>query len=197
MRPLDFELKFERDKPANRNDGSQTSSTGMPAGVFSLKVVNRLPFDIKECWLVIGVSRKSSEQPVAEQAGPNARIRPRAGFANTVTPSATGLIDVYHKQHLHVLPAGAVREDAFQSQFQVMHNNWDLAIQLPNGSLNIPRISRFGAASAWIMGRLEHSPIMTIDEQRSDFIPQEHLHLFVQEIRPEDMPDASLFHPRW
>ena len=191
--PLDFELKFERGNPPIRNDGSQANPTGMPAGVFSLKVVNRLPFDIQECWLVIGASQKSSEQLVAEQAGPNAKLRPRAGSAKTVTPSTTGLIDVYHKRHLQVLPAGAVREDEFQAQFQVMRNNWDLAIQLPNGSLNIPRIPRFGAASAWIIGRLEHSPAMTIDEQRSDFIPQEHLHLFIQEIRAEDMPHASLF----
>jgi len=198
LRPLDFELKFERDNPQNPNDGAQRKSTGTPAGVFSLKVVNRLPFDIQECWLVIGVSQKSSEQLVSEQAGPNVRLRARAGWANAVTPSATGLIDVYHKRQLQVLPAGAVREDAFSAQFQVIRNNWELAIQLqngqlPSGSLNIPRISRFGATSAWIIGRLEQSPGMTIDEQRSDFIPQEQLHLFVQEIRPEDMPNASLF----
>jgi len=191
LRPLDFELKFERDKPPQQNDGIPKNSTRMPAGVFSLKVVNRLPFDINECWLAIGVSHKSSEQRVSEQAGSNARFRPRAGWE--VIPSATGLIDVYHKRQLQVLAAGAVREDKFPAQFQVVHNTWDLAIPLPNGSLNIPRISRFGTASAWIIGRLEHSPGLTIDEQRSDFIPQEQLHLFVQEIRPEVMPDAALF----
>ncbi len=191
--PLEFELKFERADPPIRTDGLPVGSTGMPAGVFSLKVVNRLPFDITDCWLVIGVSQKAPEQLVAEPAAPNANLRARAGATKTVTPSASGLIDVYLKRHLQVLSAGAIHEGTFQAQFQVVRNNWELAMQFPNGSVYIPRISRFGTASAWIIGRLEHSPGMAIDEQRSDFVPQEHLHLFVQEIRPQDMADASLF----
>ena len=50
-----------------------------------------------------------------------------------------------------------------------------------------------GTASAWIIGRIENSPSMLIDEQRSDFVRQNQLHLFVQEILPMDMPDASVF----
>jgi hypothetical protein len=34
---------------------------------------------------------------------------------------------------------------------------------------------------------------MVIDEHRSDFVRQNQLHLFVQEILPKDMPDASIF----
>ncbi|MCH8992216.1 MAG: chorismate-binding protein, partial [Acidobacteria bacterium] len=109
-----------------------------------------------------------------------------------VIVSADGLIDVYHMKGLQVLSAGATYEEAFEAEFQVIANNWDLARSWPGGSLTPPRISRMGTASAWIIGRIENSPIMVIDEQRSDFVPQEQFHLFVQEILPKDMPDADL-----
>jgi hypothetical protein len=103
------------------------------------------------------------------------------------------LIDVYHMQRLQVLSAGAAYEETFEAEFQVMINNWDMAMSWPHGSLTPPRISRFSTASAWIIGRIENSPIMMIDKQRSDFVPQKQLHLFVQEILPKDMPNSSVF----
>jgi len=48
--------------------------------------------------------------------------------------------------------------------------------------------------SAWIVGRLSESPVLQLDERHNEFTLQENgLHLFIQELRPEDMPDASLF----
>ena len=66
-------------------------------------------------------------------------------------------------------------------------------IQLPDGGISLPTVDRPGAASAWIVALIEDSPIMRIDEGRSEFVPQADLHLYVQEILPEDMPDPSLF----
>ena len=50
-----------------------------------------------------------------------------------------------------------------------------------------------GTASAWIVGRTENPAIIAIDEGRSDFISNEHVHLFIQEILPENMPDTLQF----
>jgi hypothetical protein len=47
-----------------------------------------------------------------------------------------------------------------------------------------------GAASAWIIGQNEDLSIMSIDESHSDFIPNERMHLFIQEILPEDLPET-------
>jgi hypothetical protein len=199
LRALEFELKFEPATSPTGNDGAVPNSTGMPAGGFSLKVVNHLPFDINDCWLLVGVSQNSSEQSASRPASPVPRSGRRPRSPRTVADSAAGSIDLYHKTHLRVLRAGATREESFPAKFQDMHDNWyetynwDLGKQLPNGSLNSLRISRLGAASAWIIGRVEHSPAMTIDERRTDFIAQESMHILIQEIRPEDMPDTALF----
>jgi hypothetical protein len=42
------------------------------------------------------------------------------------------------------------------------------------------------------VGRISRSPILSIDEQRSDFRAFEEMHIFVQEILPEDMPEEWL-----
>jgi hypothetical protein len=184
---LDFELEFEPRPSAIGND--EQKNPGMPSGVFSLKLVNRLPIDLTECWLVVGVTGTSSDPADFMQSSPYETLVLPAGSTET------GSIDVYQIHPLQELSAGEIREDAFDAQFQVMRNDWDLAIPLPYGRMSLPRISHLGAASAWIVARIKDSDNMTIDEQHSDFVtlPDQSLHLFIQEILPEDMPDASLF----
>lgn len=190
LRRLDFELGFEpRDSPIN-NAGEQTQSPGMPLGIFSLKLVNHLPFKITNCSLIIGVTHKTATQTVPGQADTYV-VALQSG--QTVTSTVDGLIDVYHTQELSALTAGGTYEDAFQANFRAIQNKWDLYRSWEDGQMIPPRISHLGAASAWLIGRVEKSPILEIDEQRSDFVPQKQLHLFIQEILPEDMPDASLF----
>ena len=68
-----------------------------------------------------------------------------------------------------------------------------MGISVDNANLLPPRISRLGTASAWIIAQVDESPILKIDELRTEFVPHHELHVFVQEILPEEMPDASLF----
>jgi hypothetical protein len=166
---------------------------GNLSGIFTLNVVNGLPFDIKECWLVIGVTHRSSGQAVSNQSNPYATQHYQAGLGGATASSTDGLIDVYHMQQLANLPAAGIHEESFPANFRVIEYNWDLARSWRNGSMTPPRISHLGGASAWLIGRIDDSPILTIDQRHSDFVPREHLHLYVQEIRPEEMPEASLF----
>jgi hypothetical protein len=202
LRRMKFELKFEphnapSDNAAKTSDNvsEPTTTAGMPAGSFSLKLVNHLPFDVTECWLIIGVTHKLTAQAAATQAVANQTGRyGRYGWQQSgATVSADGLIDVYHMQRLQGLSAGATYEKAFEAEFQIIDYDWDMVKSWAHGSLTPPRISRMGTTSAWIVGRIENSPSIVIDEQRSDFVPQNQLHLFIQEILPTDMPDASLF----
>jgi hypothetical protein len=184
---LDFQLRFQ---PRATSAGSQgdAASPGMPQGEFSLKLVSRLPLDLTSCWLVVGAS---SYLPVNANTPPAVQFP--GGPGQMATPSIEGLIDVYQRRQVSALAAGAAHEETFDASFQVVQNPWELSIPLPDASLSPPRINRLGTASAWIIATLEDSPMLTIDEPHSEFIPRQHLHLYIQEIRPEDMADARLF----
>jgi hypothetical protein len=43
---------------------------------------------------------------------------------------------------------------------------------------------------AWIIGQINESPSIKIDEPNSDFIPHKGVHLFVQELLPEEIPST-------
>lgn len=197
-RRLDFELEFEpRDLPAGERRATAGAS-GMPSGVFSLKLANHLPFDMTDCWLVISVTSRSesgsASMPLMQNGGirfEDGQLPP--GALQSAAPGGSGLVDVYQIHRVSLLKTDATYEEQFEARFQALRENWDLGRSWDQGRLVLPRIKRLGAASAWIIGRVEHSPIMAIDENRSDFVPHDEFHIFVQEIRPEDMPDAALF----
>ncbi len=189
VRPLDFKLEFQpRDTPGG-DEAEPTQTANMPSGDFRLKLVNHLPFAFEQCWLVVGVTATTSDQAVAVSQ----QVYGPYGPGGPASSPMDGLIDVYQQRSLMPLPAGAAREDSFEAEFRVLQNSWDQMIHVPGGALSPPRIPLMGSASAWIIALVKDSPILAIDERRSDFVPQEHLHLFVQQILPEEMPDAALF----
>ena len=191
---MDFELEFEPRDPSNDNDGNKEKSPGILAGVVSLKLVNRLPFDLTHCWLVIGITQKSSPLLKSQRANQTQRFRfSPIAFQGSAALPADGLIDLYHVHSLLDLPADSTRADRFPTSFDVEQFNWEMASLWPRGSRIPPAISQLGTANAWIIGRMAKSPIMAIDEQNSDFIPQREAHLFIQEILPEDIPDTLQF----
>ena len=111
-------------------------------------------------------------------------------FAEFVSPE--GLIDAYHMENnVGRIPAGKKIEVSFTANFQVQYHRWDRTTSFQNAQFTLPRISRLGTANAWIIARLEDSPILNIDEQRTEFVPHQEMHLFVQEILPEDMSAAA------
>ena len=185
-------------------------SSQTPEGSVSLKLVNNLPYDLLNCWLLIGFAPVPAGQPSASQLVLGQPIpvgqfigqfMQRPGFsmpvpANSSAPisnSGTGLVEEYHFEHLRDLAAGSTQQFVFDSKFQTPTTSWEFQRAWPRGSVHLPKLSRQGTASAWVIGRLKSSPTLKIDGHRSDFAPGDGLHLYIQEILPEDLPPAFLF----
>ena len=208
--PMDFQLKFEAgDSQQNAEDGpfEVLDDPPPPVGRFSVNLVNNLPFDLTECHLVVGVALAFSEPVDPSETGESETAQFPPGWVPSTSQGSESSISYYHVQALPDLPAGASRNDTSESRFNdvfgtgqypVYYGGWG-----PIYGSNPPAILREGllqsleippsGASAWIVGRIAESPFMEIDEERSDFVPYSELHIYVQEILPEEMPDASLF----
>lgn len=168
---------------------AQTSGT--PSGTVSLMLRNHLPYDLTECWLLIGATHDPAGQVTMTQPAPLSPGLP-PGIVPTVQGQTNGLIDVYHMERVANLAAGESHESRFPVEFKVLQNNWEFHRSWRGGSLTLPRISRLGTASAWIVGRLTQSPGLSIDREHGDFVPQEELHLYFQEILPEDLTGLTI-----
>lgn len=183
---LDVELEFE----TSQSGGSAAElSSGPVPGEFSLKLTNRLPFDIQEGWLVVGVSGAPDDQS-ATSSSSQVIVRTPSGLMQVSAASGGNL---YQIKMLRPVAAGASLDESFTSNFVARQNDWDVSIQWDGGTLTPPRVAYPGAVNAWIIAILDESPAMTIDGQRSDFVPHDELHVYIQEIHPGNMPDASLF----
>lgn len=170
--------------------------TAVP-GTATVTLVNNLPFDLVDCWLVMGVSPQTAApaiaQPIPIRPGQTFPRGPQATVA--VAQPATVASDLYQMQHIVLLPAGETHKETFGVSFQEYRNDWDLHRAWEFGQITLPRVSRYGTASAWIIGRMKKSPELSIDRKRSDFFVHDGLHLYVQEILPEDMPAVAEFFP--
>ncbi len=195
---LDVELGFTPKDPAtdaeNKDDDrDQSESLKMPAGQFSVKVTNHLPVAVNYCRLVFAATLDISDQAdtyANVQSGQYQWYQQQYG-----TPK-DGLIDIYHIEVVYDIAAGKTRTKTFEADFvaEGMNGYWNLNQDWERGSLMMPKLSRMDTTSAWIVGRLSESPVLQLDERHNEFTLQENgLHLFIQELRPEDMPDASLF----
>lgn len=209
MRPFPFELEYEPavDDDLEAEEAAESESMdsdmvggmqefSMPRGEFRLRLVNNLGADLEDCWLIVGVTHDLPDTGQPAQPG-RMRIVPmgrsgRLTVQNVPAIQSGGPVDVYHFEGLPAIRAGETLQRSFGASFAIQ-DNWDLRRTWEGGSFNPPRISRMGVATAWIVGRLKDSPGLRIDRPGTDFTPQEELHLFVQEIRPDEMPDADLF----
>jgi len=193
MRPLQFELKL---LPATMtNDGNGNSVWHCK---LSLKLVNHLPFDLKNCMLVVGGTRPTNVSQPGPQ-GLNGNQQAALGFLAQLTngqPAGTvsEFVDVYCRRPLGGVAVDESKEESFDVAFEVMQNDWNQMLQFPDGAIVPPKISHLGTSNAWIVGQIATSSILKIDEQHSDFDAEdEPVHLFVQQIRPEDLIDPDGF----
>ena len=190
---VDVELRFEAAREDDVSDAEPDPKTdmsaSMPRGTFHARLANNTPFELQSCWLVIGATHRPTKEGLeAHNAEPH-RWGNQLNFVD-------GFIDIYHKEPLGSLASGASRDDQFDAEFNVARHNWDLRVRFPTESLLPPRLSRFGTCEAWLIAQISKSPNMTIDRSRSDFIPQEQTHFFVQPISRHQMPDAAQLNGR-
>ncbi|MBS0202026.1 MAG: hypothetical protein JSS49_03940 [Planctomycetes bacterium] len=183
LQRLDFELDFQpRTNPDNKPDATKPPQP--LSGLLTVKLRNHLPFDLTNCWLVVGTSQAASP---AESISAG-RTQYYGGYLQRQPNPVDGLIDVYSMQQVKNLPSGVDHEQEFSTTFHNNHQLRTVATGWPFGSRIPPTISQMGTPTAWIIGTLEKSPILAIDESNSDFSELEGTHLFIQEILPEDVP---------
>lgn len=165
---LDFTLKFT---PSAGQGDRKKPSFGVPVtptGRFELTLVNELPVDLSNCYLLIGVTQLDGG-------------------------AGDGVSLMYHLHSLRPVNAGDTLVETFNAGFTPSQRNTYSPDTWAGLWLFRPTIGRTGAASAWIVGQIERSPEMTIDAEQSDFALRNEHHLVIQEILPEEMPDVSLF----
>lgn len=204
---LEIELEYKPGGPPQPTAGEQTSGesaisplTSKPQpltftdellkGDFKLKIENKLPFSIRNCTLVIGISR-----PAAPNSQNNAGVLVQRGrnrvFTNVQGQNMIdGLVDVYHQQPVANISVEGHHSSEFAANFGTAQQYWSHGGTWPYGSRLPPRIPRVGMACAWIIGSIDESPILEIDEDHSDFITQQSFHNFVQLITPDQMPES-------
>lgn len=203
LRRMDFELTFQpRDQSViNPTDDSGVSAAeeasqliDMPSGKFSLNVVNHLPFTVFDCRLVIGTAAATDAAVANGSRTTTIQVIPSGGLSRPIrirqSPgSMNPAIEIYHVQELPTLLPNATHQLTFDAGFRIKADNVTFSRRMQHDLHVLPKVSHVGAVSAWLVGRLEESPIIAIDDSRSDFVTQAALHVFIQEILPEDMPD--------
>lgn len=188
-----FELKLTPVRIVNDETGEAVERQQA-----ALKLVNTLPFDLRNCTLVIGGTRRVDEYQLALQQQGNQGNMVWNNATNTWMqpaqpglPANDGLADVYSRHRIGDLAAGATFEQTYDANFEILQNNWN-PIQLHDAQVTPPKIAHLGTSSAWIIGQVSASSVLQIDEQHSDFDPEEEpRHLYLQEIEPGDLADPD------
>lgn len=164
--------------------GSDAESNGIAGGRFTLRLVNSLPYTITDCWLVIGTTTDGAAIPTNRRS-----VVPR-GFVQDVPQQDSGLVDVYSNHRLSDLAAGSTLTEVIDARFERQEDAWEFSRDIGRGQVRVPRISAVTGATAWLIGRVADSPSLRIDSAGSDFMERGSLHVIVQEIDPEQFPDA-------
>ena len=175
---LDIRLEFERNQSFQANNAAP--------GQLTVKITNSMPYDLQAYRLVVAVAPPIPEKTKEEQD----RINNLQPWEVQQLPTGT---DVYASFEKAMLPAGETQEETFPINFRPTPNVWDRRHTWRTGQLSLPGLGREKTVGAYIVGQLSRSPIISIDEQNTEFEPMEELHLFIQRVRPEDMPDVETF----
>jgi hypothetical protein len=185
FRGLEVKLTWDRPNFPMETLATMMSQDVILPGQFTLSVTNRLPFDLAECRLVIG------RTTVSQGTGAITHVYdPRTGAFLMQTGAAVG--DLQHMKSAALVENLPTSSTVTQQAIRMINSRTDtqsFSGRWSDSPILLPRIAYDGATSAWIVARISRSPILAIDEQRSDFKPLQELHLFVQEILSEDMPD--------
>jgi len=161
-------------------------------GTFQLDIRNDTSLDLVECWLLVGSTRQMTQSEQQTQKNMYRRIGPgRIQVTEATDGSDEDAIETYHLSQLPEIPQGAQFTRSVDAAFQTFENDWDLQFAVGDGSFTPPRIAHLGSASAWVIGRLRESPLLTIDSVGSDFLPRAELHLLIQEIPRENIQGLS------
>ncbi|MBC7968068.1 MAG: hypothetical protein H7Z17_19330 [Fuerstia sp.] len=188
-RGLEVKLTYQSSDASSLVDASMHLQSLAHLGKFTLTATNHLPFDLKNCQLVVsstGVNlSETAATPSYDPRTGNYRLREGSAIGDLTHVESTAAIG-------DLIPSQTVTHPAVNMVATTRNDRGIYYSGSQPGSESLPRIAANGATSAWIVGRISRSPILSIDELRSDFKAFEEMHIFVQEILPEDMPDEWL-----
>ena len=164
--------------------GSSTPNVGS----FRLTMKNPGGLRLKGCELVIDVTqyRENEQQTLNQnsdwgydQFGNYAYIQSRELADNLVQMRQTANLDLPGK--------GKSKVKEFPATFR-RSNDENFA---EAGYYATPQLDRIGTTRAWVVGVLAQSPSLRIDRANTEFLPHNELHVFIQEISPENLPDVT------
>lgn len=195
IRRLRCELTFkpavvgdeEAAEETTESEGGNWSEMSVgPAGSFRLKATNPLPMAVREGWLIIGCALQNHQS----------NVKPLPGTLNIaeVASRDEDRIEVYHRQRLQGIQAEGDIDVTFDADWSEK-DYWQLRESWFNvqggGEFSFPRLSPIETTAAWFVGRLAESPTLAVERGWSEFLVNDEIHLYVQQLRPEEIPELS------
>jgi len=198
VRGLEIDLKYVPQDSASSSapvENSMATPNPMTPGVpnpiqgrFTVTIKNNLPFDIKDSHLIIGRWNSLANNPANIQGMPIQMSNQQRIQSKRVTIDQDfNPLEVQSTYRIGNLPPTQVRTTEASNTRDFVWNQWNSS-GIWSGSHSLPQTAYKGATSAWIVGEISRSPILSIDESRSDFQSLQSRHLFLQEIPIEDLP---------
>ena len=179
-RGVDIEVSYSLPEPLSPEQAAQWDGTYALTGTFRVKATSHLPFDLDNCRLVIARTQVSSDVQGTTYSTPFPGAKP--------SPQN---VDI---QISHWISYG---------DFGRLSPSIPVTVEFPDGTGmtttgmsmttsdidgEFPAVGRDGATSVWIVAQISKSPILSIDQQRSDFESLQGQHWYVQEVLPEQVP---------
>ncbi len=180
-RGVDIEVSYSLPEPLPPEQAAQFGANYGLNGTFRVKATSHLPFGLENCHLVIARTQVSSDvQGTTFYSG----IRPYSSSPN-VGPQIEQVQSLADFGSL--IPSVPVMVETAPGT-GLTTKAWGAQLGRYTSEGILPQVAHDGATSVWIVAQIPKSPILSIDQQRSDFEPLQEQHWYVQEVLPEQMP---------
>lgn len=222
---LDIEFEFLLGEPNRRNEEAVTDESesddqdgaNLDSGLgqlllsgkrpepgsnnqFRIRVVNRLPVGITECSVVVGVARQRRMYVNALDNYQRQQLVSQGVIIGSSkdTASETFLKNATEYQFKSLgrsVAPGDELTDTFPIQLNRQTYNRDIIRSWPHGAVTLRTLTHAEQNGVWIVGKLSAPATLKVDEDRTDFLPDQSAHYFIQRVLPEDMPNLSALLP--
>ena len=149
-----------------------------------IRLDNQLPFTLTNPRIVIGTTTPPG---VGAQESEDYYYGSRQ-----ITAGVDGSLEEYMTIPVETLSSQTELSTSATLDWSEPSNEELLRVQLGVRSVIPPRISRTRQVTAWLIAGMQKSPGLEILPDRSDFYELQQSHIYIQEIRPEDI-NASAF----
>ncbi|MFK7820339.1 MAG: hypothetical protein AB8G99_16580 [Planctomycetaceae bacterium] len=184
-----FDVKLEfAPSPKNMQQDS-------PAGMFKLTVKNPGSIQVQSAWLFLGVTRYKEYE---ESDGNIINFDPwgRPTYETDSPLVADQMVDMYQSMGIDRLNRKTSVVQEFGARMRESRTDYgrsDLEQSFGNGRFTFPKLNRAGTVQAWLIASVAQSPIMNVDQENTQFIEQNAMHILIQEIPTANLPDPAVF----